>query len=262
MDQSRSEAQAIFRPATTSAAYQGYSDQSRLEERINHRPTPVSRAMSDEEWINHRPTPVSRAMSDEEMIIRRPTPIPWAMSDEEMITHRPTPVSRAMSDEERIIQHPTLVSRAMSDEERYTRSERSLEPAYASQKVEVWSEAKERNIPTIAVLDTGATGTDANLVSSQFLRSLQCDQTHIQSAPPTVCGLNGVEMPVSGSITLKFYPIQKDRHGEDRIHRPLHLKFYICDGGKDFGDLLLGRSYCEENEPVFRWTHVKKQTPG
>jgi hypothetical protein len=49
MDQSRSEAQAVFRPATTSTAYQSYSDQSRLEERINHRPTPVSRAMSDEE---------------------------------------------------------------------------------------------------------------------------------------------------------------------------------------------------------------------
>jgi hypothetical protein len=120
-------------------------------------------------------------------------------------------------------------------------------------------------IPTVACLDTGSRGKDANLIAKNFVqRTLRVD--HEEYPPderPTWIGLGGVIEPL-GRIELKIFPINWEDDGTQRKDTPVYLTFYVLEGRTNFGDILLGRDYCQLCAPSFHWSLKvdSKKTPG
>lgn len=137
--------------------------------------------------------------------------------------------------------------------------------AFGCQGVNVSTEGNSQRIHTNALLDTGARGKDANLVSLPFLREF--GEVQLRREERVFHGLGSPTVKTCGKIHLKIFPLKYDSKTKTlREHAPLRITFYIYDEEKDvfFGDLLLGRDYCREHEPDFNasFSLPPKLSPG
>jgi hypothetical protein len=130
------------------------------------------------------------------------------------------------------------------------------------QTVKIWSAVLNKYVTTVAKLDSGSIGKDANLVTQGFLGSIKvpfcsCRQHDWQ-------GLGG-RLPVIGEVNLKIFPVSVARRsGKQHKGRPVVLKFGVYLGREaPFGDMLLGEEYIKDR-PTFMWGHKldPNKTPG
>jgi hypothetical protein len=133
------------------------------------------------------------------------------------------------------------------------------------------SGAKIGQVQTVAFLDSGALGQQANLVSKRFL-------IHDLSGPPllsetgrTVQGLGSASLDTCGDIELKIWPkVRNHGTGCMEAEAPIIQRFMVIDDteGRDptfFGDILLGKGYMERRGRSingFSFVVRSRRTPG
>ncbi|OTA65857.1 hypothetical protein K449DRAFT_420570 [Hypoxylon sp. EC38] len=105
----------------------------------------------------------------------------------------------------------------------------------------------QNECPTVALLDSGATGYQPNCVSKQFL---QKDLGILEFAKDTTdVRVLGGSFRTSGKINLKFWPLLVNR-GTGRLEQGIawRMDFHVIDDYETesrFGDLLLGQNFID-----------------